>query len=99
MTNAMRRAEEICARSAGRERFLGAVVPPIFQSSLFAEYDGKDGDVARDGHGYSYTRMANPTVEIPERMIADLEGGAEARCFSSGIAALNERKPRGAKAI
>jgi cystathionine beta-lyase/cystathionine gamma-synthase len=89
MSESLERARDICARAEGRNRFLGAAVPPVFQSSLFAEYEGKEADVARDGRSYTYTRMANPTVEIAESMIAELEAGETARCFSSGIAAVS----------
>ncbi|CAN7221968.1 trans-sulfuration enzyme family protein [Paenibacillus sp. LjRoot56] len=63
------------------DRFLGAIVPPIFQNSLFTR--------KTVNHGYTYTRVANPTTEIAEMKIAALEGGEEARCFSSGMAAIS----------
>lgn len=62
------------------DRYMGAIVPPIFQNSLFTR---KTVD-----HGYAYTRVSNPTIEIAERKIAELEGGEAARCFSSGMAAI-----------
>jgi cystathionine beta-lyase/cystathionine gamma-synthase len=63
------------------DRYLGAIVPPIFQNSLFTR--------KTINHGYTYTRVANPTTEIAEMKIAALEGGEEARCFSSGMAAIS----------
>lgn len=62
------------------DRHLGAIVPPIFQNTLFTR---KTAD-----HGYTYTRIANPTIEIAERKIAALEEAEEARCFASGMAAI-----------
>ncbi|MHB1295246.1 MAG: trans-sulfuration enzyme family protein [Anaerolineae bacterium] len=71
------------------DRFLGAIVPPIFQNSLFVQ--PKDGCVCKDlyGNNYSYTRGNNPTIEIAEQKVAALEGGEAARCFSSGMAAIS----------
>ena len=37
--------------------------------------------------GFSYSRTANPTVDTLERKIAELEGGAGASCFGTGMAA------------
>jgi cystathionine gamma-lyase len=74
-------AEDICAHLADDyDRYLGAISPPIFQTSLFTR--------KRTQHGYTYTRVSNPTVEIAERKIAALEGGERALCFSSGMAAI-----------
>jgi O-acetylhomoserine (thiol)-lyase len=39
--------------------------------------------------GYRYSRIANPTTAVLERRIAELEGGVEALCVSTGQAALN----------
>jgi len=77
-----RSKEDICAHCGddyGRQ--LGAIAPPIYQTSLFTR---KNGD-----HGYSYSRGANPTVELAECKIAALEGGDRAVCFSSGMAAIS----------
>ncbi|NLC68713.1 MAG: aminotransferase class I/II-fold pyridoxal phosphate-dependent enzyme [Clostridiaceae bacterium] len=62
------------------DMYMGAVAPPIFQSTVFSRKNGS--------HGYTYTRVSNPTTEIVEKKIAALEGGEEARCFSSGMAAI-----------
>lgn len=76
-----RTKEDICAHLGDDStRYLGAVVPPVFQTSLFA---------IADNQGYIYTRTANPTTEIAERKIAALEQGEEARCFASGMAAIS----------
>ncbi|MHB0859445.1 MAG: trans-sulfuration enzyme family protein [Anaerolineae bacterium] len=71
------------------DRFLGAIVPPIFQNSLFVQ--PKDGRDNKDcyGNNYAYTRGNNPTIEIAEQKVAALEGGEAARCFSSGMAAIS----------
>lgn len=60
----------------------GAVNPPIYASSTFAQ-DGVGG--MRDG--YEYARTGNPTRTALEGQLAALEGGAFGRAFSSGMAA------------
>ena len=81
------RAEEICTHySEDPSRFAGAVTPPIFQSSLFTECEGNEGD--REGR-YAYTRVSNPTTEIVENKVAALEQGEAAKCFSSGMGAIS----------
>lgn len=75
--------EDICTHfGEDHERYLGAVIPPIFQTTLFSHR----GSVPPDA--YSYTRTANPTTDIAECKIAALEGGEKALCFSSGMAAI-----------
>lgn len=81
------RSEEICTHySEDPSRFAGAVTPPIFQSSLFTECEGNEGD--REGR-YAYTRVSNPTTEIVENKVAALEQGEAAKCFSSGMGAIS----------
>ena len=81
------RAEEICTHySEDPSRFAGAVTPPIFQSSLFTECEGNEGD--REGR-YAYRRVSNPTTEIVENKVAALEQGEAAKCFSSGMGAIS----------
>ena len=60
----------------------GAVVLPVHVSTTFAR-DGSYEKVSRHG----YARDDNPTFDQPEALIASLECGAAALCFSSGIAA------------
>jgi cystathionine beta-lyase len=83
--------ETLCAHYAeDPARFLGAVVPPIFQNSLFAAPDCET--FAAPGKGYpatyEYTRVANPTTDILEAKLAALEKTEAARCFASGDAAV-----------
>lgn len=75
--------EDICMHfGENYERYLGAVIPPIFQTTLFTHRGQPPSDA------YSYTRTSNPTTEIAECKIAALEGGDKALCFSSGMAAI-----------
>ena len=60
----------------------GAVSPPIYQTSTFAQ----DG-VGRPRAGYEYARTQNPTRERLERAVAELEGGRHGIAFASGSAA------------
>jgi cystathionine gamma-synthase len=60
----------------------GAVSPPIYQTSTYAQ----DG-VGRPRAGYEYARTQNPTRERLERAVAELEGGAFGIAFASGSAA------------
>lgn len=74
-------AADICAHLGDDyDRYLGAIVPPMFQNTLFTR--------KHENHGYSYTRINNPTIEILERKLAALEHAPEARVFASGIAAI-----------
>ncbi|MEO6149172.1 MAG: PLP-dependent aspartate aminotransferase family protein [Mucilaginibacter sp.] len=59
-----------------------AVVQPIVMSTTFLR--GEDGSYPA---GYIYSRSANPNRTSLERVMAQLEGGAEAAAFSSGNAA------------
>lgn len=70
-----------------------AVVPPIYQTSLFtfASYEEMEGAFA--GLGMTprpmYSRMNNPTGMALEAKLAALEGGEAARAFGSGMAAIS----------
>ena len=61
----------------------GAVTPPIHMSTTF-ERDG-DGSYPT---GFVYGRVGNPTRNLLEECVRDLEGGAAAAAFSSGMAAI-----------
>ena len=74
-----------------RERYFGAVSPPIVQSSIFA-FPSVDAMRAgfRDEFGeHVYTRGNNPTVEILRRKVAALEGAEDCLMFGSGAAAMS----------
>ncbi|MEQ8524805.1 cystathionine gamma-synthase [Gracilimonas sp.] len=65
------------------EETSGAVMPPIFQTSTYAQ------EAPNQHKGYDYARVGNPTRTALENMIAGLEGADEAACFSSGVAAMD----------
>jgi cystathionine beta-lyase/cystathionine gamma-synthase len=77
-------AFETLAVHAGAEpdELTGAVSPPIYQTSTFAQ----DG-VGKPRLGYEYARSQNPTRERLERAVAALEGGTHGIAFASGSAA------------
>lgn len=68
---------------------MGAVQPPIFQSTSF-EFDDAD-HAARlfnlEEVGFIYSRLTNPTVWALQNRVAAIEGGAGAVACSSGHAA------------
>ena len=69
----------------------GAVVPPLFQNSLFTfeDWDAIDAAFADRTNAYIYSRVGNPTVRLAEEKIADLAGGERARLFASGMGAIS----------
>ena len=63
------------------DELTGAVSPPIYQTSTYAQ----DG-VGRPRRGYEYARSQNPTRDRLERAMAVLEGGTHGFAFASGSA-------------
>ena len=74
-----------------RGAYHGAVVPPIFQNSLFTFDSWQAIDQAFDDRtgSYIYTRGQNPSVSVAEQKIARLAGGERAKLFASGMAAIS----------
>jgi O-acetylhomoserine (thiol)-lyase len=68
-----------------------AVAVPIYQTVAYA-FDSAEHGAALfnlEAEGFRYSRISNPTNEVLERRVAELEGGVEALSVSSGQAALN----------
>ncbi|MCB9702583.1 MAG: cystathionine gamma-synthase [Myxococcales bacterium] len=63
------------------EPVTGAVMPPIFQTSTYAQAGPGEHT------GFEYSRTQNPTRYALERAIASLEGGRYGLAFASGCAA------------
>ena len=59
----------------------GAVTVPIYQTSTYVQ------EGLGQNKGYEYARTHNLTRRSLERNLAALEGGADAYCFASGMAA------------
>ena len=61
----------------------GAIVPPIYQTATYVlDEVGKD-------KGFDYTRSSNPTRQIMEEVLADLDGGKFGVAFASGMSAVD----------
>ncbi|WP_445664610.1 cystathionine gamma-synthase [Fodinibius sp. AD559] len=65
------------------EETSGAVMPPIFQTSTYAQ------EAPNVHKGYDYARVGNPTRTALEKLIAGLENADECACFASGCAAMD----------
>ncbi|MBT8238821.1 MAG: cystathionine gamma-synthase [Croceitalea sp.] len=61
----------------------GAVMPPIYQTSTYAQS-------TPGGHkGYEYSRSANPTRTALENALASIENGTYGLAFASGLSAID----------
>ncbi|CAM1339024.1 cystathionine gamma-synthase [Tenacibaculum aestuarii] len=65
------------------EEATGAVMPPIFQTSTYAQSS------PGVNKGYAYSRAANPTRTALEKAFAALENGTHGFAFSSGLASID----------
>ncbi len=61
----------------------GAISFPIYQTATYA-HPGLG-----ESTGYDYSRLQNPTRAQVEKVVAGLEGGADAVAFSTGMAAIS----------
>lgn len=61
----------------------GAVMPPIYQTSTYAQSS------PGDHKGYEYSRTHNPTRSALERSIASIENGQHGLTYASGLAAMD----------
>lgn len=61
----------------------GAVMPPIFQTSTYAQR------APGEHQGFEYSRTQNPTRKALEDSIASLEGAPHGLAFGSGLAAID----------
>ena len=60
-----------------------AIMPPIYQNSMFAMHPN------RQNIPYRYSRLANPTRKILEDTVAELEHGCAGFAFGSGMAGID----------
>ena len=67
----------------------GARAVPIFQTTsyVFEDPESAGAYFNLQEYGNTYSRIMNPTVAVFEERVANLEGGAGAVAFASGIAA------------
>ncbi|MCM2258469.1 MAG: PLP-dependent aspartate aminotransferase family protein [Vicinamibacteria bacterium] len=61
----------------------GAIITPIYQTSTYVQQG------IGLHKGYEYARTQNPTRRALEKNLAALEGGIDAYCYASGMAATN----------
>ncbi|WP_417840660.1 methionine gamma-lyase [Terasakiella sp.] len=68
----------------------GALTPPIHLTSTFAFETAESGGrrFAGEEAGHIYSRISNPTLDILEKRMADLEGGEAAIATASGMGAI-----------
>ncbi|GGH36893.1 cystathionine gamma-synthase [Mangrovimonas yunxiaonensis] len=65
------------------DKAYGAVMPPIYQTSTYAQS-------TPGGHkGFEYSRSQNPTRHALEKALASIENGAFGLAFGSGLAAID----------
>ncbi|GLX80401.1 cystathionine gamma-synthase [Thalassotalea insulae] len=69
----------------------GAVVPPIYQNSLFTfdSWQAIEHAFEDKVNNPIYTRGTNPTVRMAEQKLAQLAHGETAKLFASGMAAVS----------
>ena len=61
----------------------GSIMTPIFQTSTYVQ------DAPGVHKGFEYARTQNPTRDVLQNNLAELENGKYGICFSSGLAALD----------
>ncbi|HLS65587.1 MAG TPA: methionine gamma-lyase [Pseudogracilibacillus sp.] len=70
---------------------LGSLATPLFQTATFEFPSAERGEASFLGEAddYIYTRVGNPTVDVLQERIAQLEGGESALAFASGMGAIS----------
>jgi cystathionine gamma-synthase len=73
-----------------RRRYADSITTPIIQTSTFTFKDSKHiEDYTKKGkEHFEYGRYGNPTVQIAERRLADLENAEDCVVFTSGMSAI-----------
>lgn len=71
-------------------RYEGALTPPLFLTSTFTFESAQAGGemFAGQREGYIYSRISNPTLDLVERRVADLEGAESGLATASGMGAI-----------
>ena len=74
---------KVVRASTKPDKTTGSVVPPIYQTATYVlEEVGVD-------KGFDYTRASNPSRQLLEEHLAEIEGSKYGVCFSSGMAAVD----------
>lgn len=79
----MRFATELIHAAYDPDQHNRAIMPPIYQNSMFALHE--IGEQA----AYKYSRLGNPTRSVLEQTVAELEQGTHGFAFASGIAGID----------
>ena len=74
---------EIIHSSYNHDEHNRAIMPPIYQNSMFAMHQ------IGENIPYRYSRLANPTRKILEDTVAELEHGCAGFAFGSGMAGID----------
>jgi len=81
-TTTRNRTTRLVQIGVGRDEKTGAISFPIYPSATYRH------PAVGESTGYDYTRSGNPTRQVLEEALAELEGGARGLVFASGMAAL-----------
>lgn len=76
------RIDTLLAHAGGIDPSTGGIATPLQRATTYARDDEYELPA-----GYLYGRYANPTVVAAERVLRELDGGADARLFASGLGA------------
>lgn len=79
----MKFATQLLHGTCGIDTVTGASSVPIYQASTFHQFD-----LDQPG-SFDYARSGNPTRQVLEETIAELEGGKRGFAFASGMAAIS----------
>src|SRR5690625_5228730 len=73
------------------KKMQGSLSTPLYQTSTYEFQSAEHGEKSFLGEedGYIYTRLGNPTIDVLEKRIAQLEGGESALAFASGMGAIS----------
>jgi methionine-gamma-lyase len=68
----------------------GAINPPLYLSTSFEFASAEEGAERFEGTaaGHVYSRISNPTLDLLERRVADLEGAEAGLALASGMGAI-----------
>lgn len=81
--NKMRFNSKVIHGGQEPDKAYGAVMPPIYQTSTFAQTS------PGNHRGFQYSRSANPTRTALENAMASIENGNYGLAFASGLAAID----------
>lgn len=86
----MKFATKLLHGNFSTDKFTGSTTLPIYQTATYSKDSAEDLEKIFAGNkpGFIYTRISNPTTLTFEQRIAELENGAGAVAFSSGMSAI-----------